>query len=99
MQGYTPCPGNSVDCAGHTSTVSRNFVCHVKGMQESVTTHFTVCYFIVQAHPPPVEVGTETDGQLQEAQAALEAQRSQAHALKRRILELQVTTLLCLPIV
>ncbi|KAL0031716.1 hypothetical protein WJX79_002877 [Trebouxia sp. C0005] len=43
----------------------------------------------LQAHPPPVEVGTETDGQLQEAQAALEAQRSQAHALKRRILELQ----------
>ena len=45
---------------------------------------------MVQAHPPPVDVGTETDGQLQEAQAALEAQRSQAHALKRRILELQV---------
>lgn len=43
-----------------------------------------------QAHPPPVDVGTETDGQLQEAQAALEAQRSQAKALKRRILELQV---------
>ena len=45
----------------------------------------------MQAHPPPVDVGTETDGQLQEAQAALEAQRSQAHALKRRILELQVS--------
>ena len=43
-----------------------------------------------QAHPSPVDVGTETDGQLQEAQAALEAQRSQAQALKRRILELQV---------
>ncbi|KAL0056004.1 hypothetical protein WJX82_006566 [Trebouxia sp. C0006] len=43
----------------------------------------------LQAHPPPVEVGTETDGELQEVQAALEAQRSQAHALKRRILELQ----------
>ena len=43
-----------------------------------------------QAHPPPVDVGTETDGQLQEAQAALEAQRSQAKALKRRIRELQV---------
>lgn len=37
-----------------------------------------------------MDVGTETDGQLQEAQAALEAQRSQAKALKRRILELQV---------
>ena len=45
----------------------------------------------MQAHPPPVDVGTETDGQLQEAQAALEAQRSQVHALKRRILELQVS--------
>ena len=93
-----------------------NLVCHVKGMQESiithftacatvlcrhfhqenVTAHFTMCYYNVQAHPPPVEVGTETDGELQEVQAALEAQRSQAHALKRRILELQVTTLLCL---
>ena len=40
-----------------------------------------------------MDVGTETDGQLQEAQAALEAQRSQAKALKRRILELQVTVL------
>ncbi len=74
-------------------------VCHVKGMQGSVIAHFTMCYYTVQAHPPPVEVGTETDGELQEVQAALEAQRSQAHALKRRILELQVTTVLCLLIV
>lgn len=75
-----------------------NLVYQVKDRQEGILTHFTVCYCVVQAHPPPVEVGTETDGQLQEAQAALEAQRSQAHALKRRILELQVTILLCLPI-
>lgn len=47
---------------------------------------------VLQAHPPPVDVGTETDGQLQQAEAALEAQRAQSHALKRRILELQVPT-------
>ena len=47
----------------------------------------------MQAHPPPVDVGTETDGQLQQAEAALDAQRAQSHALKRRILELQVSEL------
>ncbi len=70
-----------------------------KTSQHTLPCATVLCYCIVQAHPPPVEVGTETDGQLQEVEAALEAQRSQAHALKRRILELQVTTLLCLPIV
>lgn len=70
---------------------------HMRAARESVaflgkqsTEGYAADTCIWQAHPPPVDVGTETDGQLQQAEAALDAQRAQSHALKRRILELQV---------